>query len=239
MTLILFDIDGTLVMADETDGACYAEAFQYTFGLTIPTVDWSEYRHVTDWGIMDQALGGLRRTCSTQAERRHFEQAYFEAWERAYAKSPDACRPIPGAAAIFEEVAARDDCVLALATGNSRAPGMFKLQCAGIDAQSVPGGFSNDAISRTLIIRTAIRRAMAPGNAVVYIGDGLWDVRTCAALRIPFVGVDAVSDGEPLRNAGARTILRDFADAAQFWEAIASAKIPSTTPPTPKPTSIA
>ena len=43
--LIVFDIDGTLTRTSEVDAALYAQAFFDTFGIPLPTLDWTAYSH--------------------------------------------------------------------------------------------------------------------------------------------------------------------------------------------------
>ena len=43
VTLVLFDIDGTLTATSAVDAQCYAAAFYRTFGFPLPTTDWDVY----------------------------------------------------------------------------------------------------------------------------------------------------------------------------------------------------
>ena len=101
MRAILFDIDGTLVQTGAADGACFAEAYRAVFSQAPASVSWDDYAHVTDWGILDEALGAARNRSSTLAERTAFERAYRDAWQQQYAFDPSSCTEVPGAAALI------------------------------------------------------------------------------------------------------------------------------------------
>ena len=61
----------------------------------------------------------------------------------------------------------------------------------------------------------------------LYVGDGLWDLRACSKLGIPFLGVG--HRRQMLRDAGASHVLENLAPA-DFWEARTKAKKPNKTP---------
>ncbi len=227
MRAILFDVDGTLVQTGEADGPCFAQAYRAVFGQAPSSVSWEDYAHVTDWGILDEALGAARGRSSTLAERRAFEGAYRDAWQQHYESDPSSCTEVPGAAALIEEIFADADVVCGVATGGTRAAAQFKLRSVGIDPERLPGAFANDAVTRTAIVRNAVRALGASPADVVYLGDGLWDVLTCRELGMSFVGVAAESSPEMLLAAGAQSVVRDFSDREAFWKAIGQATPPS------------
>lgn len=220
MRAIIFDIDGTLALNAEADGPCFAEGYRAVFGEPPPSINWDDYAHVTDWGILDQALGEARRKSSTLAERTAFELAYRDAWQRRYEADPSACTEVPGAAALVAEVIAKPAWKCGVATGGTRAAATFKLRVVGIDPAALPGAFANHAISRAAILRNAMQTLGVQASNVVYVGDGRWDVVTCRELGIAFLGVAAEASAEALRAAGAQSIVEDFQDRESFWEAV-------------------
>jgi len=224
---ILFDIDGTLALSGEADGECFAEAFMNVFGLDRPSIVWSDYRHVTDWGILDQALGGMRGRGSTHAERAAFDQAYRNAWDQRIEQRAATCNEVPGAANLVAEILERGEFLCGVATGNSRAVGRLKIELVGIDSAPLPGGFGNDAVTRSAITCLAARAVGAPVTETVYIGDGAWDAITCARLGMRFVGVSAESGAQTLYNAGASQVIENFSDRDAFWNAIERATVPT------------
>lgn len=227
MTLVLFDIDGTLTATSVSDAICYARAFEQVFGIPLPTTDWHEYTHCTDFAIMDEVLEEKRGTPASDEERAAFEDAFVVELEARFQEHPDEFAEVPGAKAILEALEAREDIRCALATGGMRKSALLKLDKAGIAGERMPAGFANDSVTREGIARQAIAEANHETPDVVYVGDGLWDVKTSAALGMRFVGITAQSCQDRLRNAGATRVLEDYSDQDAFWEALEAARVPA------------
>lgn len=228
MKLILFDIDGTLTATNFVDAKCYAAAFEKTFGFPIPTTDWDEYVHVTDSGIIDEVLEKVRGCAALPREIDAFEQAFVRELEAEFAVNPGGFAEIPGAREILDAINSRPGMKAALATGGMRGSATYKLSRIGVDAAALPGGFSNDASSREGVARCAIARA--DGNAapldLVYVGDGPWDVRTSANLKMRFIGISGDASSDRMFALGASVCIENFLDQAAFFDAIEQAKVP-------------
>ncbi|NER85007.1 MAG: hypothetical protein F6K42_36970 [Leptolyngbya sp. SIO1D8] len=56
MIATIFDIDGTLKDTTFIDDKCFIEAFDSIFGIDINNQNWSELKHVTDWGITEEIV---------------------------------------------------------------------------------------------------------------------------------------------------------------------------------------
>lgn len=226
MTLILFDVDGTLTATGDSDMRCYSAAYTKTFGYTMPSHDWHDYVHVTDSGVLGELLERERGSFVTDEEMARFETALVAELEAEYAAAPEGFAEVPGARRLVEAVAADDRFAFSLATGCFRGSALFKLAKIGLDASGFAGGFANDSFSREDIARTGIARAAVETDDIVYIGDGVWDARTSAALGMRYVGVTHEADEERLRSEGATVCVRDYHDLDAFFEAVRVATIP-------------
>ncbi len=227
MTLILFDIDGTLTATGDADLQCYASAFQKVFGAPLPHADWNAYKHVTDSGVIGEALEQIRGSFVTEEELTGFEEVFLAEVEAAYAADPSAFVEVPGAKAVLDVIEQTDGLAAGLATGGMRATALFKLAKIGVDGTRLPAGFANDSIYREEIARRAIALADGVPGDVVYVGDGTWDVRTARAVGMRFIGITEESCPERLRKAGASVCLKDYSDPAAFFEAVSAAEIPA------------
>ena len=226
MTLILFDIDGTLTSTGEADMRCFAAAFQRLFGFPVPSFDWHYYTQFSDSGVMGEILEGHRGTFASPEEIELFEAALVQELEREYAANPDAFQAVPGAKTLIEAVSASPNHGFSLATGCLRGSALFKLAKIGIDARDFPGGFSNDTPLRSEIAQNAIARADEQTDDIVYVGDGVWDVRVAKTLGIRYLGVTWEADVERLKAEGATAWVHDFRDLDVFWTALGAASVP-------------
>lgn len=224
--LVLFDVDGTLTSTTGCDLKCYAAALEEVFGVALPSDDWHDYEHVTDCGVIREVVEPLRGVAVADHEIARFEEVFAGHLRSEYETAPEAFTEVPGAGALFEDLLRRGVRV-ALASGGMRRTALFKLACAGIDGSVVPGAFANDHVSREGIARCAIARA--GGNMeddIVYVGDGLWDVQTSAAVGMRFIGITRESCPDRLSSAGATVCLEDYRDPEAFAEALRVARVP-------------
>ena len=207
--IVVFDIDGTLTRSREADALAFASAFRATFGVPLPTTDWSAYRHATSAGILEEALVRVRGRSPTAEEGRAMQVAFRAELERAL---PEAGLAVPGAATVLDRLRARGHAV-AIATGAWRWEGERKLARAGIAHAGVAFASSDDHADRAVILRTALVLAgWRFGTPAVYVGDGPWDVRAARALDVGFVGVDVDGDGR-LAAMGCERVLADLTEA--------------------------
>ncbi len=226
MRLVLFDVDGTLTATSRVDNRCFARAFERTFRRPIPTTDWNAYKHVSDVGILKELLEDDPSVRLSEGDIAAFERVYKRELETAFILEPAAFRSVPGARGMLRHVAESVDTVAALATGGMRQTALFKLSRIGIEGASMIGAFANDAVSRTDIARMAIERSGVSPDDIVYVGDGLWDLRTAAEMGIRFIGIAYESSPEHLSSAGATIILSDYENARAVSEALETATVP-------------
>lgn len=229
MTLVLFDVDGTLTATNAVDANCFAAAFRKVFEFPLVTTDWSVYVHCTDTGIIDEALEGRLGRPALQEEFDAFERAFVEELERTFAGSPEKFAEVKGAKAVLEALSAHPDMQPALASGGMRGSAKYKLSRIGVDAKDFPGAFANDSRERAGIARCAIGRCRGGGADVdvVYVGDGPWDFRTSAEMGMRFIGISCDGGRERLSSLGPCTILEHYADQEAFFTAVRTATVPT------------
>ena len=202
---VVFDVDGTLVQSVAVDAELYARAFADTFGVPLPSTDWSDYANATDRGIAEEAVARLSLPTARIGELRRRFVELLGGVERI--------EPTPGAARLVDELRARKIPV-AIATGGWSAAARRKLDAAGLDVAALPLVGSDDHARREEILAAALARLGGDG-AAVYVGDGPWDLAASRALGIGFIGVDRDGHG----RFGARAV-RDFSDVNSFLRAL-------------------
>lgn len=233
MTLVLFDIDGTLTATNAVDAKCYALAFGKVFDFPLPTTDWNVYKHCTDTGIIHEVVEARLGRMASQEEIDSFERQFVAELKIEWESNPAGFNEIPGARHILQTLAAMPGIQPALATGGMRGSATYKLSRIGVDAAAYAGGFANDSTTRHGIARCAIDRCDGNPAAeadIVYVGDGPWDVRTSADMGMRFIGIVGDAKRDRLEAEGASLFLHNYSDIAAFMEAVASASVPRLQP---------
>jgi len=207
MIIAIFDIDGTLTDSYDADTRCYEAALAEAWGLEGFDLDWHDYTSSTDAGVAVE-IHTARFGEPPSAERAQaLEDAFGRIWARDHA---DRSRPIDGAPALLAEVMAAPDFAVGIATGCWQSSAEMKLDGAGYPVDRLDLSTATHHPQRPDIVRRAIERQRARvGDArrVVYVGDGVWDIRAAKALGIEFVGVGAGERAERLAAEGATFIV--------------------------------
>jgi phosphoglycolate phosphatase-like HAD superfamily hydrolase len=230
MTLVMFDIDGTLMESFALDAATFVDALRDVFGFEGVSEDWASYRHVTDAGILAEVFA-LRYDRAPLPEEIACVQARFVALLSARVAAAGGIRPVRGAADLVARLFASPEYAVAYASGGWSAAARFKLRSAGLPTEGVPCAFSDDEVSREGLCRLAHRRAEAQHGQVlarvIYVGDGVWDVRASRNLGYGFIGIGSAVVAEKLWAEGAIHVLPDFQAPEQFFTLLPTAQSPN------------
>jgi phosphoglycolate phosphatase len=190
--LYLFDIDGTLVSARGAGRIALTNALVQTFG-TAGAVDTYDFRGKTDQRIvldLMQAAGVPERDIRVRLH------TCFDAYVRELdmlVGDGERVQLMPGIADVVRELAARDDALVGLLTGNIEMGARVKLRSTGLWPLFRVGAFGSDDIDRRRLPAVACERARAmlghavPFERVVIIGDTPLDVdcaRACGAVAV-------------------------------------------------------
>ena len=229
MTLVMFDVDGTLTESSTLDSAAYLDALADVFGFQDVSGDWAAYTHVTDAGILDEVFRVRTGSGPTAEEITRMQRRFLELVSVRMA-DPGGLRAVPGAAEMLARLFAAPAYAVSYASGGWGASAQLKLRAAGLPTEGVPGAFSDDAFCREEICRISRQRAEAhyarTFARVVYVGDGVWDVRSSRSLGYEFIGIGRDAGAENLRAAGAVDVQPDFRDPTAFLARLAAAQPP-------------
>lgn len=210
--MVVFDVDGTLIGGESTDWSSFDAAFEEAAGFVLEETFFESLEEVTAQAIVHQALAGFPDEKKRQVELA-VRQGYLQRLKNAHESNPLSFSALDGALALLEELKKREIPV-AIATGDWFETITFKLRAAGIPFEDIPIVTSSDFYSRADIIAEAVARAGMPLLEAVYVGDGLWDLRACQKLGIPFIGVGHRK--EQLQRAGAKHALCDLSPVGFF-----------------------
>ena len=200
MQLILFDIDGTLLMSKGIGREATRRAILDVFG-TEGTLKGHSFGGKTDWLTLTEVLGLPAATIG------HHMPAYEQALaaHMAAIAADYAIDALPGAHDVVAALRGREDVVIGIVTGNVSSTAPIKLQAAGFDPGWFPvGAFGSEALTRDDLPGLALARAVqhsgrpiAPERVTV-IGDTEADIQCARALGARAV---AVSTGFTQREA--------------------------------------
>lgn len=225
-TLVLFDIDGTLLDTGGAGRAGLEASFRSVFGLDDAAAPASGVRFDgrTDPTIIAEmaCAAGLPRG-EVEARYAELQAAFLVALREHLALPNPRRRVLPGVRALLEVLAARPDVSLGLVTGNVEEGARAKLEAFELNHYFVDGGFSSDHPERAEIARIAhqklSRRAgfRFPVDRVMVIGDTEMDV-ACARAN-GFCAIAVASGGttrERLLAVGPDAFFDDLVDASSI-----------------------
>jgi phosphoglycolate phosphatase-like HAD superfamily hydrolase len=134
--------------------------------------------------------------------------------------------PIPGAASFINGLLSRPEFAISLASGGWECSARLKLASACLDFSGLPAAFSDKSHAREDIMRASLADAArlhdrTSFDAVIYFGDGIWDVRAAQKLGYQFIGIAS----DPLKmaklcNGGADQVFPDYVDSTAILAAL-------------------
>jgi phosphoglycolate phosphatase len=192
--LILFDIDGTLVMTRGAGRTSTRLAMMEVFG-TDAGLDNHQFGGKTDWRTLHELLA---ERAYSHDDLRAFIPQYEEAMERHLSQIINDYEVTPCRASmeLVQELRRRNNPAIGILTGNVSTTAPIKLRAAGFDPEWFPvGAYGSEALERddlpALAVERAeklLRRRIAP-EQVVIIGDTPADVACARALGAVAVAV--------------------------------------------------
>lgn len=222
--LLLFDIDGTLLLTERAGVLAMQEAGQALYGERF------SLEHVSLAGRLDPLIwrDGLAAAGIEADEQKHarFQDAYARALGERLRARPTA-RALPGVLPLLAHLRGLQDTTLGLVTGNYAETGTIKLRAAGLDPGWFPvRAWGADGAHRRDLPPVAMQRyqlhagrSIAPERVVV-IGDTPGDIdcaraNGCLAVAVatgPAYTLDELRAHEP------DLLLEDLSDATRLLD---------------------
>jgi phosphoglycolate phosphatase-like HAD superfamily hydrolase len=224
--LILFDIDGTLILTGGAGARAMTRAFEATWGFpdALQKVDVAGR---TDLIILSDALGLLGRTLDEHTDTLHEFRHSYCGHLRDELTGPGTGRPrgvLPGVRPLLDALLAREDVILALLTGNFPESAEIKLVHYDLWHYFQWGVYGDEAIDRHDLLPVALQRhhdrfsmPIHPSQVII-IGDTPHDV-SCAQRG----GAKAVAvatgnfDTQTLSRCSPDVVCEDLSDHAALF----------------------
>jgi len=228
MKLLLFDIDGTLMLSGGAGRRAIDRTFHEIHGIE------HAFGNIVPDGNTDPSI--FREIFANHGLELHDETSAFAEVATRYAfhmkdemARSEHARLMPGVNPLLELLGQRTDLHLGLLTGNFETTARIKLDRFGLNDLFPIGAFGSDDGIRARLVPIAVARAEAHlcrtiglGPQVVVIGDTPQDVECALAHGATAIGVAAsrysVAD---LEAAGAHHALPTLEDIPTFMKAIA------------------
>lgn len=225
--LVLFDVDGTLVLTGGAGARAMTLALRDLLGIE------DGFAGVPMPGRTDQIIlqDALERTGHGEDERlvREFHDRYLDHLAREiHTPAPGKFKGVlPGVREILDALSSRHDVMLALLTGNYEAAAQLKLEHFDLWRYFTCGAFGGDAHERNDLVPVAVARSRerglpdVPPDRVIVIGDTPLDVACAHASGARAIGVATGGDDEEtLRRAGADAVFADLGDTQAVLAAV-------------------
>jgi phosphoglycolate phosphatase len=223
-TLLLFDIDSTLLRADDATRQAINRTFAELYGLKDPKQN-VPFSGRTDPGIFKDIAVALLDRPFRPFELEHVCERYLEILPAELDRR--AFRLMPGISELLPLLASRKDVILGLETGNLEPAAYMKLRRGGIDGYFSLGGFGSDSEDRAEFIRKGIERArnldhvFIPDENIYVIGDSPYDIAAGNGVGVKTVAVATGSAGhDKLMAQSPAYLFPDLSDIPAFLKCV-------------------
>jgi len=224
--ILLFDIDGTLLLTGGCGKIALEKAFEEALGIQNAWGDMMPDGK-TDPSIIEEIAQKTLNRKLTTLEHVTLSKLYLT-YFRTEIQNALNFKLMPGVPELLSALAGKDEILLGIATGNLEEAGWLKLERGGIRKFFRFGGFGSDSMERSEIIQAAIQRGEKILNQkinleeVYVIGDTHYDVKAAKKLGLKAIGVTTGSMKEKdfLGEYEPRHLLNDLSDIDLFLSLI-------------------
>jgi phosphoglycolate phosphatase len=227
--LVLWDVDHTLIETRGVGRGLFGAAFESVTGR--PMTSMAAMAGRTEPMIVRETLE-LHGIEPTEELLASFYEALIEGYETNVAELRSRGRVLPGARDALVAVAARNDVVSSVLTGNLQRVAVTKLGAFDLDhlVDLDSGAYGSDDADRAALVHVAAKRAsakygvdLAPESTTL-IGDTPNDVAAGLRAGAHVLGVASGSDSiDDLTTAGAHEVVPDLTNLAAVLQAISPA----------------
>jgi phosphoglycolate phosphatase len=222
--LVLFDIDGTLVLTGAAglramNKAC-AELVGHADALAgIPVAG------RTDRIILSDVAERVGRPMDAMLLQELREKYVAHLREEIQLPGRGTKAVMPGVRPLLDALARRDDVFVGLLTGNFESGARIKLEHFDLWRYFRCGAFGDDSPDRNALVPFALERARGCGlpditpEHILVVGDTPHDVACARAVgAIPVAVATGTFSMEQLQAAGAEIVFKDLSDTDAFLE---------------------
>jgi phosphoglycolate phosphatase-like HAD superfamily hydrolase len=227
-TLLLFDIDGTLLDTGGAGAGALLDAAESVFGVRREDLPPLDLAGATDGGVIRKLFDDARHEFGEE-KACAFREYYLVRLQERLRHPGFTGRLLGGVAPLLSLLEESNGFAIGLLTGNLRRGAQFKLDRFGIAHHFADGGFGDDGEHRNDLGPIAVRRmeaitgrVFAPTQVVV-IGDTPKDIACAHAMGARCLAVATGKfDRLSLTPFAPWMVLDDLADLNQVVDAVSS-----------------
>jgi phosphoglycolate phosphatase-like HAD superfamily hydrolase len=220
--LVLFDIDGTLVLTGGAGLRAMNRAVEETLGHG-DALNGIPIAGRTDWSILVDAVGKAGREIDDELLRTLRERYVAHLAVEIHHPGKGTKAVMPGVRELLDGLAVRDDVLVGLLTGNFEEGARIKLGYFDLWRYFACGAFGGDAADRNALVPFAVERAQQCGLPqiatadVLVVGDTPHDVACAhAAGAVPVAVATGGYTVDQLRSSGSEIVFQDLSDTRAF-----------------------
>lgn len=234
-TLILWDIDHTLIENGGVSKATYALAFELLAGHAPSARPATDGR--TDFQIMHELLSANSVDTEKYVEITQFEGVLVEAMERNAPQLLQRGRILPGVIEVLTALSAMPSIVQSVLTGNIASNARAKLSAFNLDrwVDLDVGGYGSDDTIRSNLVNASRQKVLKKygtafdRSSTILIGDTPLDVRAARDGSAKIIAVaTGVYSASQLIEAGADVTLDSLADLNRFMTTLVNLRTDAT-----------
>lgn len=222
-TLLLFDIDGTLIRKSKAARIAFARALHSCLGVQVDLSS-LQIAGMTDFMIITQIFK------EHGIDDKRVDLEVLLGWyihHLAITLRFDRGQVCPGVRRLLDFLAPEKSTAIALGTGNLAQSARMKLAAHGLDVYFATGGFGDDGLEREAVIAAAIAKAQTyygrHFHRVAVVGDTPHDVVSAQANKVHSIGVaTGPYDLAALQQAGATLVFPDLSQTEAVIQEIDS-----------------
>ncbi len=224
--LLLFDIDGTLLLSRGIPRVSFLKVLKKHFPH-ISDKSSVKFSGMTDPQIIKQLLNanGDHTHIPPQLLKKLFKEFAIELDRNLNEDNPPDV--LPGIINLLERLKSIPNCYLGLVTGNIMAGARIKLLAAGLYHYFPLGAFGSDHEDRNLLPPIAINRAQNFYNRpfkksnIWIIGDSIYDIRCAKANNLKNIGLlTGFTPESALKNESPDFLLKNLDDTEKILSII-------------------
>mgnify|MGYP002633158898 CR=1 FL=1 len=216
--LVLFDIDKTLLKGGHKEA--FSIAFKEVYGINT-SIDIIQYSGMTD----QQIIFGVLKASGLDEEKIKAKldlcmEKMVVAFDKIIANNNEIVI-LPGVRQLLEKLK-NNNILMGLVTGNLEPIARGKMKKLNLNHYFKVGGFGNEHINRTELVKIAIRKAQSNfdfiiSNNIYLFGDAPQDIKAGNEAGAISIGVTTgIYSKEQLENAAASLVLDDLTDTEKI-----------------------